>query len=413
MSKKINEYENTNRLFDKAADLLNLSQDTRLLLKTPFREIQVEVPIRRENGHLDVFLGYRVQHNAARGPMKGGLRFHPEVDFDEVRSLASLMTWKTALVGVPFGGAKGGITCQPQDLTQEELERLTRVFTSRISFAFGIQLDIPAPDVNTNAQVMAWLMDEYSYQHGYTPGVVTGKPLELGGSPGREAATGRGVSIITQAAAADRKIDIKGAKIAVQGFGNVGSYTALFLHQVGAKIVAVGDHTGALFNGDGFDIPALFEHCKKEKSIAGFKGEQIEPESLLTIDCDILIPAALGGVITRDNAENVQAKMIIEAANSPVTTIADEILNERDVLIVPDILANAGGVTVSYFEWVQNVQVFTWEEERVNDELLKYMNRAYANVRDVMENQKTTMRTAAFSIAIQRVAEAERIRGDL
>ena len=413
MSKKINEYENTNRLFDKAADLLNLSQDTRLLLKTPFREIQVEVPIRRENGHLDVFLGYRVQHNAARGPMKGGLRFHPEVDFDEVRSLASLMTWKTALVGVPFGGAKGGITCQPQDLTQEELERLTRVFTSRISFAFGIQLDIPAPDVNTNAQVMAWLMDEYSYQHGYTPGVVTGKPLELGGSPGREAATGRGVSIITQAAAADRKIDIKGAKIAVQGFGNVGSYTALFLHQAGAKIVAVGDHTGALFNGDGFDIPALFEHCKKEKSIAGFKGEQIEPKSLLTIDCDILIPAALGGVITKENAESVQAKMIIEAANSPVTTIADEILNERDVLIVPDILANAGGVTVSYFEWVQNVQVFTWEEERVNDELLKYMNRAYANVRDVMENQKTTMRTAAFSIAIQRVAEAERIRGDL
>ena len=413
MSKKINEYENTNRLFDKAADLLNLSQDTRLLLKTPFREIQVEVPIRRENGHLDVFLGYRVQHNAARGPMKGGLRFHPEVDFDEVRSLASLMTWKTALVGVPFGGAKGGITCQPQDLTQEELERLTRVFTSRISFAFGIQLDIPAPDVNTNAQVMAWLMDEYSYQHGYTPGVVTGKPLELGGSPGREAATGRGVSIITQAAAADRKIDIKGAKIAVQGFGNVGSYTALFLHQAGAKIVAVGDHTGALFNGDGFDIPALFEHCKKEKSIAGFKGEQIEPKSLLTIDCDILIPAALGGVITKENAESVQAKMIIEAANSPVTTIADEILNERDVLIVPDILANAGGVTVSYFEWVQNVQVFTWEEERVNDELLKYMNRAYANVRDVMEKQKTTMRTTAFSIAIQRVAEAERIRGDL
>jgi glutamate dehydrogenase (NAD(P)+) len=413
MSNKINNYENTNRLFDKAADLIEVDEETRLLLKTPFREIQVEVPLRGEDGRLKVFLGYRVQHNAARGPMKGGLRFHPEVDFDEVRSLASLMTWKTALVNVPFGGAKGGISCDPRQLTVRELERMTRKFISRIGFAFGIQQDIPAPDVNTNAQTMAWIMDQYSSQYGYTPGIVTGKPLELGGSPGREAATGRGVSIITQAAAADEGIDIRGARIAIQGFGNVGSYTGLLLHEAGAKIVAVGDHTGAIYNGDGFDIPALFEHARQEHSIAGFPGEAIAPEDLLLIDCDILIPAALGGVITRENAGNVRARMIVEAANSPITTIGDEILNERNITVVPDILANAGGVTVSYFEWVQNVQVFSWDEEHVNTELEKYMMRAYAAVRDVMHERGTHMRTAAFSIAIARVAKAERIRGDL
>ncbi len=413
MSEKINNYENTNRLFDKAADLIGLSEDMRLLLKTPFREIQVEVPVLGEDGTLKVFLGYRVQHNAARGPMKGGLRYHPEVDFDEVRSLASLMTWKTALVNVPFGGAKGGITCDPRQLTPRELERMTRKFVSRIGFAFGIQQDIPAPDVNTNAQTMAWIMDQYSAQYGYTPGIVTGKPLELGGSPGREAATGRGVSITTQAAAADAGIAIEGATVAIQGFGNVGSYTGLLLYEAGAKIVAVGDHTGAIYSGDGLDIPALFEHARKERSIAGFPGDSIEPDSLLTLDCDILIPAALGGVITRENANDVRAKMVVEAANSPITTIADDILNERGILIVPDILANAGGVTVSYFEWVQNVQVFSWDEDHVNAELKKYMMRAYDAVRQVMQERDTPMRTAAFSIAIARVAEAERIRGDL
>ncbi len=413
MSDKINNYENTNRLFDKAADLIELDEDMRLLLKTPFREIQVEVPLRGEDGRLKIFLGYRVQHNAARGPMKGGLRYHPEVDFDEVRSLASLMTWKTALVNVPFGGAKGGISCDPRQLSQQELERMTRKFTSRIGFAFGLQQDIPAPDVNTNAQTMAWIMDQYSSQYGYTPGIVTGKPLELGGSPGREAATGRGVSIITQSTAADEGIEIKGARIAIQGFGNVGSYTGLFLHEAGAKIVAVGDHTGAIYNGDGFDIPALFKHARKERSIAGFAGEKIAPADLLTLDCDILIPAALGGVITRDNAGDVRARMVVEAANSPITTIGDEILNERNITVVPDILANAGGVTVSYFEWVQNVQVFAWDEDHVNTQLEKYMMRAYDAVRGVMKDRKARMRTAAFSIAIARVAEAERIRGDL
>ncbi len=413
MSSKINNYENTNRLFDKAADLIDLDEETRLLLKTPFREIQVEIPLRLDDGSLKIFLGYRVQHNAARGPMKGGLRYHPEVDFDEVRSLASLMTWKTALVNVPFGGAKGGINCNPKELTTRELERITRKFTSRLGFAFGIQQDIPAPDVNTNAQTMAWIMDQYSAQYGYTPGIVTGKPIELGGSPGREAATGRGVSIITQAAAADEGIDINGARVVVQGFGNVGSYTALLLHEAGAKIIAVGDHTGAIYNGDGFDVPALFEHARSTRSIAGFAGEAIDGAALLEQDCDILIPAALGGVITRDNADNIRARMVVEAANSPITTIGDEILDERNITVVPDILANAGGVTVSYFEWVQNVQAFGWDETRINEQLEKYMLRAYQAVRDTMKERGARMRTAAFSIAIARVAHAERIRGDL
>ncbi len=413
MTEKINNYENTNRLFDKAADLISLDKEMRLLLKTPFREIQVEVPIRTDEGDLKVFVGYRVQHNAARGPMKGGLRFHPEVDFDEVRSLASLMTWKTALVNVPFGGAKGGITCDPHQLSQHALERLTRKFIERIGFALGLHLDIPAPDVNTNAQVMAWIMDQYSSQYGYTTGIVTGKPLELGGSPGREAATGRGVSMITQAAAANFKIPIKGSRIAIQGFGNVGSYAGLLLHQAGAKIIGVGDHTGGVTNADGLDAEALFEHVRREGSVASFPGDRISNEELLVMDCDILIPAALGGVITRDNAKDIEAKMVVEAANSPITTIADEILGERGIYIVPDILANAGGVTVSYFEWVQNIQVFTWSEEQVNSELEKYMLPAYQAVLKVMNDRQVNMRTAAFCIAIERVAGAERIRGGL
>ncbi len=413
MAAKINNYENTNRLFDKAADLIDLDEETRLLLKTPFREIQVEVPIRTDDGSLEVFLGYRVQHNTARGPMKGGLRYHPEVDFDEVRSLASLMTWKTALVDVPFGGAKGGITCDPHQLSLYELERLSRKFTERIGFAFGLHLDIPAPDVNTNAQVMAWIMDQYSSQYGYTTGIVTGKPIELGGSAGREAATGRGVSLITQAAAKDLGIAIKDARIAIQGFGNVGSFAGLLLHQAGAKLIAVSDHTGGIYNERGLDAEALFDHVSEKRGVVGFPGESLSNEELLAMDCEILIPAALGGVITRDNARDLKAKMIVEAANSPITTIADEILGERGIHIVPDILANAGGVTVSYFEWVQNVQVFTWSLEQVNAELEKYMMAAYQAVHRVMRERNVRMRTAAFSIAIERVAEAERIRGGL
>ena len=411
MPEQINNYENTNRLFDKAADVIELSEEMRLLLKTPFREIRVEVPVKMDGGGMEVFVGFRVQHNGARGPMKGGLRFHPEVDFDEVRSLASLMTWKTALVDVPFGGAKGGITCDPSKMSQGELERLTRKFTSRIGFVFGLHRDIPAPDVNTNAQIMAWIMDQYGARYGHTPGIVTGKPISLGGSPGREAATGRGVSIITLEAARDAGIDIEGARVVIQGFGNVGSYTAKFLHEKGARIVAVSDASGALYSENGLKIPELFDHAYKRRTIEGFGGDSISNEELLELDCDILIPAALGGVITRENADDVKARMIVEAANSPITTVADAKLDERGIHVVPDILANAGGVTVSYFEWVQNIQVYRWSEERVNASLLEIMTTAYKRVAQEMKNRKLNMRTAAFAIAIDRVAETERVRG--
>jgi glutamate dehydrogenase (NAD(P)+) len=412
MAERINNYENTNRLFDKAADAIDLPEDERLLLKTPFREVQVEVPVRRQDGRIQVYLGYRVQHNGARGPMKGGLRYHPHVDLDEARSLASLMTWKTALVDVPFGGAKGGITCDPKEMTEKELEHLTRRFTSRIGLAWGLHRDIPAPDVNTNAQVMAWIMDQYSQRYGYTPGIVTGKPIALGGSPGREAATGRGVSIVTREAARDFGIDLQGARIAIQGFGNVGSWSGKLLAEMGATIVAVSDHTGGLHDPTGLPVDELFDYAREHRSIEGFaRGDAFSNEELLAMECDILIPAALGGAITKDNAGDVKAKMIVEAANSPLTTIADEIMEERNIPVVPDILANAGGVTVSYFEWVQNIQAFTWDEPRVNEQLETKMTRAYQNVSRVMSERKLRMRTAAFVIAIERVAEAERLRG--
>lgn len=412
MPDRINNYENTNRLFDRAADAINLPEDERLLLKTPFREIQVEVPVRMSDGNIQVFLGYRVQHSAARGPMKGGLRYHPHVDLDEAKSLASLMTWKTALVNIPYGGAKGGINCDPKLMTETELEHLTRRFTARIGLAWGLHTDIPAPDVNTNAQVMAWIMDQYSQRYGYTPGIVTGKPLALGGSPGREAATGRGVSIITREAARDFSIELKGARVVIQGFGNVGSWTGKLLSDMGAKVIAVSDASGGLFAGDGLPIDDLFEHARQRRTIEGFgTGQKITNDELLALDCDILIPAALGGAITQENAKDVKTRMIVEAANSPVTTIADAILEERGVPIVPDILANAGGVTVSYFEWVQNIQALSWDEDRVNEQLERIMTRAYQNVTNVMKTRKVPMRTAAFTISIERVAEAERLRG--
>ncbi len=413
MPEKVNNYENTNRLFDQAADALNLDAEMRLLLKTPFREIQVEVPVRMDDGDLEVFLGYRVQHNGARGPTKGGLRFHPEVDLDEVRSLASLMTWKTALVNIPFGGAKGGITCDPGAMSQAELERLTRKFTSRMGFAFGLHRDIPAPDVNTTPQVMAWIVDQYGTRYGHTPGIVTGKPLELGGSPGRLEATGRGVAQITELAGTDLGIPLKGARVVVQGFGNVGSFAALFLHQRGARIVGLSDVRGALWNAAGFDLPAVFDAAKAGGGLRSPGAREISNEELLEQECDILIPAALGGVITRKNAPRLKARMIVEAANSPITTSADAILNERGVPIVPDILANAGGVTVSYVEWAQNIQAFAWEEAQVNEQLSRTMARAYAEVAARVRERGVSLRLAAFMLAIERVAKAERLRGGL
>ena len=412
MSHGLHNYENTNRLFDKGADAVGLDEDLRLLLKTPFREVMVEVPVRMSSGRIEVFLGYRVQHSGARGPMKGGLRYHPEVDLDEVRSLASLMTWKTALLDLPFGGAKGGITCDPLQMTEDELERMTRRFTSRIGLAWGLHRDIPAPDLNTDQRVMAWIMDEYSQRHGYTPGIVTGKPLALGGSPGREAATGRGVSIVTREAGRDFGIEVKGARVAIQGFGQVGSHAARVLHEMGARIVAVSDLGGGLFASDGLPFPDLFEHAREHRTIQGLgAGERISNADLLTLDCDILIPAALGGAITEENARQVGASMVVEAANSPVTTSADAILEERGIGVVPDILANAGGVTVSYFEWVQNIQALTWEEEDVNARLEGMMIRAYRSVVERMRSRRIPMRTAAFALAIERVAETETLRG--
>ena len=401
----------TDAQFQAAADHMKLEPDIQMLLRTPYRELIVQIPVRMDDGHLELFHGYRVQHNAVRGPYKGGLRFHPEVDLNEVRSLAALMTWKTALVDIPFGGAKGGVTCDPTKMSRRELQTLTRGFTQKIDMCLGVYRDIPAPDVNTNAQVMAWIMDEYGKKHGYTPAIVTGKPVNLGGSLGREAATGRGTMIITREACKAFKINLKNAKIAVQGFGNVGSWTSRLLHEQGAKIVAVSDVHGGIFNDQGLDIPKLCAHLKETGSVRGFPGaKEVSNAELLTLDVDVLIPAALGGAITEKNADAVSAKLIIEAANSPVMPQAEEILLRRGITVVPDILVNAGGVTVSYFEWVQNLQQIRWDENHVNAELEKRMTAAWNSVYSVAESQKLPMRVAAYVVALERVAEATRQR---
>ncbi len=366
-------FETTNHYIHQASEIIGLGSRVERLLLSPEAEHQVTLPIELDNGDLAVFSGYRIQHNSARGPMKGGLRFHPAVDIGDVRALASLMTWKTAVVNVPFGGAKGGIACDPASLSQAELERLTRKFTQRIAQEIGPQRDIPAPDVNTNAQVMAWLMDEYSRHYGYSPAVVTGKPLELQGSEGREAATGRGAVYITEQVLKDAGRSLEGASIAVQGFGNVGSYAALLAHQRGGKVVALSDASGGIARNDGLDVPTLFEdYAVPRKPLSEYVADGVRPigqEELLTADVDILIPAALGEVFTAELAKEVRAQYIVEAANAPTLAEADEVFATRDVVVVPDILANAGGVTVSYFEWAQNIQCFRWSEEEVNRRL--------------------------------------------
>ncbi|HUN80580.1 MAG TPA: Glu/Leu/Phe/Val dehydrogenase dimerization domain-containing protein [Phycisphaerae bacterium] len=390
---------------------MKLERDIQMLLRTPYRELIVQIPVRMDDGHLELFHGYRVQHNAVRGPYKGGLRFHPEVDLNEVRSLAALMTWKTALVDIPFGGAKGGVTCDPTHMSRKELQGLTRGLTQKIDMVLGVHRDIVAPDVNTNAQVMAWIMDEYGKKHGYTPAIVTGKPVNLGGSLGREEATGRGTTIITREACKALRIDLKKSTVAVQGFGNVGSWACRFLHELGAKIVAVSDVHGGVIDKAGLDIPKLVEHCKKTGSVTGFSGAQaITNDELLTLDVNILIPAALGGAIDTHNVRDVKAKMVIEAGNSPITPAADEVLQERDVTVVPDILVNAGGVTVSYFEWVQNLQQVRWDLEHVNTELEKKMVAAWQSVYSIHQDQNISLRMAAYVAALNRVAEATRQR---
>lgn len=405
-------FEAVNFQFDKAARVLDLPEYLQVALKTPYREVRVEIPLLEEDGRIRTYHGFRVQHNNARGPMKGGLRYHPDVDLDEARALASLMTWKTAVVDIPYGGAKGGIDLDPHTLRKDQLERVTRTFIERIHHLIGPNEDIPAPDVNTNPQVMAWIVDEYSKFNGYSPAVVTGKPLEVGGSPGRHSATGRGVATITGRAAADLGLELDGATIAVQGFGNVGSWSAHFLHEMGAKIVAVSDVKGGVFLGDGLDVERLKTIVDAGGSVVEYEGaERIDNESLITSDVDVLVPAALGEVIHGGNAADVRARLVVEGANAPTTPVADEMLFDRGVTVVPDILANAGGVTVSYFEWVQNLQQFRWTAERVDTELTRIMGEAYDNVSRTAAERRITLRTAAFVVAIERVAAAVKLRG--
>lgn len=404
--------EVTRENFLKAARRLGLDEDMQILLSTPYREVRVEVPVRMDNGRLRVFTGYRVQHSGVRGPAKGGIRFHPAVDIDEVRALAAAMTWKTAVVNIPFGGAKGGVTCDPSTMSQAELERLTRRFTSRIHLMLGPYRDIPAPDVNTNAQVMTWIFDEYSKSHGYTPACVTGKPLEMGGSLGREQATGRGVSLMVREAAGDAGLKLGGLRVAIQGFGNVGSNAARLIADLGCKIVAVSDVRGGHYKPEGLNIAELQAHVKATGSVVKFAGARaISNDELLECECDVLIPAALECVLHAGNAPHVKSKLIVEGANLPTTPSADGIFERRGITVVPDILANAGGVTCSYFEWAQNLQQVSWDEERINRDLEQIMVKAYQDVAARAKKEKISLRTAAYCIAVERVARVEKLRG--
>ena len=398
--------------FRIAAQRIGLDEDMQTLLSTPFRELRVDVPVRMDDGRLKVFIGYRVQHNGVRGPAKGGIRYHPNVDIDEVRALAEAMTWKTAVVNIPFGGAKGGVTCDPSTMSQRELEKLTRKFTSRIHLILGPYRDIPAPDVNTNAQVMTWLFDEYSSAHGYTPACCTGKPVDLGGSLGREQATGRGVSFMVREAAKDMGLELSKLRVAVQGFGNVGSNAALLIEQLGCKIVGLSDVKGGIYSARGLFVTDVLAHVKNTGSVVGFPGaESLSNEDLLECDCDVLVPAALECVLHAGNAARVKAKLIVEGANLPTTPSADAIFYKRGVVVVPDILANAGGVTCSYFEWSQNLQQMFWEEQHVNTELEKIMVKAYRTVADRAQSEKIQLRTGAYCVAVERVARGEKLRG--
>ncbi|MCL7036051.1 hypothetical protein MKW94_012343 [Papaver nudicaule] len=355
-----------------------------------------------------------IEHNTTSGLILPSdlYCFCSKVDHDEVNALAQLMTWKTAVADIPYGGAKGGIGCTPRDLSKSELERLTRVFTQKIHDLIGIHTDVPAPDMGTNAQTMAWMLDEYSKFHGHSPAVVTGKPIDLGGSLGREAATGRGVVFATEALLAEHGKSIKDLKFVIQGFGNVGSWAAKLIHEKGGKIVAVSDITGAIKNSNGIDIPSLLTHKEETGTLKSFGGGDVmDPEELLVYDCDVLIPCALGGVLNKDNAAEVKAKFIIEAANHPTDPEADEILSKKGVVILPDIYANAGGVTVSYFEWVQNIQGFMWDEEKVNMELQKYMTRAFGNIKSMCQTHNCNLRMGAFTLGVNRVARATLLRG--
>ncbi|WP_322797307.1 Glu/Leu/Phe/Val family dehydrogenase [Tepidiforma sp.] len=395
-----------------SAERLRTSPEVVDLLRTSWREVRAQVPVRMDDRSLRIFEGYRVQHNGARGPYKGGVRFHPQADLDEVRALAMLMTYKCALMDLPFGGAKGGVMCDPTHMSEGELNRLTRTYTQHIGMVLGVNRDIPAPDMGTNQQTMAWMMDAYGARYGYTPGIVTGKPVELGGSFGRDQATGRGVAICMREIARREGVATHEVRVAIQGYGNVGSWTARVASEMGFRVVAVSDVKGGVWNREGLDIAALDRWFSVAGSVAGFEpADPITNEQLLELECDYLVPAAIGEVITAENAGRIAARVVVEAANHPVTPEADAILRRRKVLVLPDILANAGGVTVSYFEWTQNIQQFRWPLERVLAEL---ENRMVAVFRELMarsERDGTEPRDAAFDIALERVARAIQLRG--
>ncbi len=412
-SAPINPYQMAVAQFDVAAEKLNLSEDMRQVLRFPKRELIVNFPVRMDNGSIRMFTGFRVQHNVNRGPAKGGIRFSPEVTHDEVKALAMWMTWKCAVVGIPFGGAKGGVICNPKEMSIGELERLTRRYATEISILMGPTSDIPAPDVNTNSQVMAWIMDTYSMHEGYSvPAVVTGKPLAVGGSEGRNDATASGVVSTIKKAARHLGMELPGARVAIQGYGNAGAIAARLLHTEGCKIVAVSDTQGGIYSEAGLDPAKVWLHKQERGTVLGFPGTQrMGSRDVLEVPCDILIPAATEGMLTLENAERVQAKIIAEAANGPTTPDADRIFYKRGIFVIPDILANAGGVTVSYFEWVQDLQSFFWSNEEIAAKLETIMARAFQAVLEKSQAYNCDMRTAAYMLAIARVAEATQLRG--
>jgi glutamate dehydrogenase (NAD(P)+) len=398
--------------FERAADKLGLNTGTREVLRNPKRQLLVSIPVKMDNGTIRVFQGFRVQHSIARGPSKGGIRYHPGVTLDEVKALAMWMTWKCAVVNIPFGGAKGGITVDPKALSQDELERMTRRFTSEISIILGPDRDIPAPDVYTNSQTMAWMMDTYSMIMGFSSlGVVTGKPLSVGGSAGRNEATAEGCFVAIEEAAKRQSLTLKGATAAVQGFGNAGMYVAKFLEEAGARVLAVSDSRGAIYDKKGLSIQSVVDAKDKKGSVTAARGDKISNEELLELPVDVLVPAALEGVITRANAPRVRARIIAEAANGPTTPDADDILRAKGTVVIPDILANAGGVTVSYFEWVQDLYSFFWDPDMVRTQLQRTIRRAYSDVESTARQHDTDLRTGALILAVNRVEEATRIRG--
>jgi glutamate dehydrogenase (NAD(P)+) len=410
---EVSNWDIVNHWFDVAAERLELREDVQAVMRSSYREVQVQVPVQLGDDRIHVFSGFRVQHNGARGPYKGGIRFHPEVDLDEVRALAMLMTWKTAVVGIPYGGAKGGVNCDARKLEERELQAIARSFMDKIEKVLGPTRDIPAPDVGTNAQTMAWLMDEYGKLHGHTPAIVTGKPIALEGSYGREAATGRGVIYVLEELVERLDLNFDDLTFAIQGFGNVGSWAARILHDRGAKLVAVDTVDGSIRSDAGIDPHRLYEYVSgKEGEFGDFPdSESISKEEFLATECDVFIPAALGGAIHANNADTLRCKVLLEGANSPTTPKADEILSDKGVYIAPDVLCNAGGVIVSYFEWVQNLQHLRWDEDEVNRRLEKIIKRGFREVSEKAETDETTPRIAAYELGIARVVEASRTRG--